>query len=103
MAKVKLTRRDACILGRYAQGLEPADPKVLEAMADRLLETGARQKRNVEYPVLSERQRRRRLAKEVPLGGLIELVSANPAARFPIGSVRFDARDWRGAEWEDAA
>lgn len=103
MARLKLTKRDACILGRYAQGLEPVDPRVLEAMADRLLEAGARQKSRLEYPILSPRQRRSRLAREVPLGGLIELVSANPAARFPIGSTPFDPRDWQNVEWEEAA
>ncbi len=103
MARLKLTKRDACILGRYAQGLEPVNPRVLEAMADRLLDLASKQKRLVEYPVLSERQRKRRLAKEVPLGGLIELVSANPAARFPIGSTPFDPRDWQHVEWEEAA
>lgn len=101
--RIKLTKHEVSILGRYASGLVPVDPRVLEAMADRLLETGSRHKRLVEYPVLSERQRRRRLAKEVPLGGLIELVSANPAARFPIGSTPFDPRDWQHVEWEDAA
>lgn len=103
MAKPKLTKRDACILGRYAQGLEPVNPKVLEAMADRLLGASDRQKRSLEYPFLSERQRRSRLAKEVPLGGLIELVSANPAARFPIGTKLVDPRDWQNARWEDEA
>lgn len=95
MAKVKLTKDEVARLGRISKGQEPSDPRVLEAMADRLLQVGAKQKRQTDYPILTERQRRRRLAKEVPLGGLIELVSANPAARFPIGAQPLSPAEWR--------
>lgn len=98
----KLTKREAGILGRYARGLDPVDPEVLERLADHILDTGARRKVQVEYPFLTERQRRTRLSKEVPLGSLIELVSANPAARFPIGGTPVDPADWRG-DLEEAA
>lgn len=98
----KISKRDAGILGRYASGLDPVDSEFLERLADHILDTGARRKVPFEYPFLTERQRRARLSKEVPMGSLIELVSANPAARFPIGGAPIDPAEWRG-DLEDAA
>lgn len=99
VARVKLTKDEVARLGRIGQGQEPADPRVLEAMADRLLQADRRgRKLDTEYPWLTERQRQRRIAKEVPLGGLIELVSTDPAARFscarvPVGAGRCELGD----------
>lgn len=93
VAKVKLTKDEVAKLGRIAKGQEPADPRVLEQMADRLLQSSrSGRKLRLDYPWLTDRQRRSRIAKEVPLGGLIELVSTDPAARFharvPVGASR---------------
>lgn len=78
-----LTQQQTGLLGRYTRYPQEADPAKLEEMADRLLGLGRRGRRpHQEYPVLSARQRKTRTDREVPLGGLVEQVSFDPAATF---------------------